>query len=122
MKKLRLRPSLKEPKRYVAFRIISPFAHEICYEDLESSVYNVLLEFLGECGLSEVGFKLVKSLFDEESKTFVVKCKAKYVPRIIASLAFLSELGNEKLVLRVLKVSGTIKGLGLKKKGSRKKS
>lgn len=111
MKKLKILPSLREPKRYIAFRVISQ--EPISYSDLEIAIWNSVLEFLGEEGASKTSMWIVKNLYKEKEQIGVIRCNAKTTEAIIASLGLISRLGDSRVIFKILKVSGTIKGLKL---------
>jgi ribonuclease P/MRP protein subunit POP5 len=106
-----LLPTLKERDRYISFQIISD--EDVSYSDLESAVWDTMLDFFGESGVSKTSVWLIKNLYDEKKKTGAIKCNNKSVTQVIASLGLLSRLGDNRVLFKILKVSGTIKGLKL---------
>ena len=107
-----LKPSLRERKRYISFKVISE--EPISYPELESVFWETILEFLGEHGVSRTSVWLVKNLYREKEQIGVIRCNHTSVIPIIACLGLISRLGDKRVVIKVLKVSGTIKGLKLK--------
>ena len=106
-----LSPSLREKGRYISFKLISE--EPITYSDLESAIWSQLLEFYGELGVSQMSVRIVKNLYDAEEQSGVIKCNNKSVPKVIAGLGLITRLGESRVIFKVLKVSGTIKGLEL---------
>ncbi|MBI2543156.1 MAG: hypothetical protein HYW24_03150 [Candidatus Aenigmarchaeota archaeon] len=106
-----LPPILREKERYISFRIISE--ETIVYSDLESSIWQTLLEFYGERGLSEMSMWLVKNLYNEVKKIGVIRCNNKSVSKVIAGLGLITRLGEGRVNFKIEKVSGTIRGLRL---------
>lgn len=106
-----LSPTLREKERYIAFKVISK--EPIVYSDLESGIWQTLLDFYGELGVSQMSVWLVKNLWDENSQTGVIRCNNKSVPKVVAGLGLMTRLGESRIILKILKVSGTIKGLRL---------
>jgi len=102
-------PTLREKHRYVKFQVISE--EKIVYTDLEQAIWNTMLDFYGEVGVSQLSLWLIKNLWDEKNQIGVIKCNNKSVEKIIAGLGVISRLGDTRVVFKVLKVSGTIKGL-----------
>ena len=47
-----LQPTLRERERYISFKIISE--ESIFYHDLEAGIWQTLLEFYGERGVSQM--------------------------------------------------------------------
>ncbi len=105
-----LKPTLREKKRYIAFQIISE--EPIVYSDLEYGVWQTLLDFYGESGLSKTSLWMVKNLYNSKKQIAVIRCNNKSVAQIIAGLGLITRLGDNRIITKVLKVSGTIKGLG----------
>lgn len=104
-----LSPSLRERERYIKFQVISQ--ESIFYSDLEQAIWQTLLDFYGEFGLSKTSMWLVKNLWDERSQTGVIRCNNKSVQQVIAGLGLVTRLGDNRIIFKILKVSGTIKGL-----------
>jgi ribonuclease P/MRP protein subunit POP5 len=111
--KLKTLPSLKERKRYIAFKVISQ--EPINYSNLEAAIWNTALEFLGEEGVSKTSMWLVKNLYNEKEQVGVIKCNSKATQAVIACLGLIQRLGDIRVILKILKVSGTIKGLKINK-------
>ena len=112
MKKKRLKillPSLREKERYISFQVISE--EPIVYDDLEQALLNTLIDFYGEYGFSKLSFWIVKNLYDPEKQFGVIKCNNKSVQKVIAGLGLISRLGEARVTIKILKVSGTIRGL-----------
>jgi len=107
-----LLPTLRERERYISFQIISE--EPVSYSDLEQAVWNQLLDFYGEYGISKTNLWLEKNLWDEKNQIAVIRCNNKSVSQVIAGLGLISRLGDNRVVFKILKVSGTLKGLNLK--------
>ncbi len=106
-----LSPTLREKERYIAFKIISE--EPIVYSDLESGIWSTLLEFYGELGVSQMNLRLIRNLYNEKEQTAVIKCNNKSVQKVIAGLGLVTRLGDSRVIIKIVKVSGTIKGLKL---------
>jgi len=115
MKQKRLKtllPTLREKNRYISFRIISE--EPVNYSDLEAAVWNQFMDFYGEYGVSKMSLWLMKNLYNKKNQIGVIRCNNKSVQKVIACLGLISRLGDNRLIFKILKVSGTIKGLKLK--------
>ena len=104
-----LPPALREKKRYVIFEIISEKPIE--YGDFVSSVWNSMLEFLGEYGAAEAKLWLIQNLYEEKSQKGVIKCGHEYVEKVRAFLSLIQIVGETKSIVSVLGVTGTIKSI-----------
>ena len=109
-KKLKiLLPTLREKVRYISFQVISE--EPIIYEDLEQAILNTLIDFYGEYGFSKLSAWIVKNLYDQEKQVGIIRCNNKSVSQVIAGLGLISRLGETRVTIKILKVSGTIRGL-----------
>ncbi len=106
-----LSPTLREKDRYISFKVISE--EPVAYSDLESCIWQTLLEFYGELGTSQMSVWLVRNLYNEEKQTGVIRCNNKSATKVIAGLGLVTRLGENRVIFKILKVSGTIKGLKL---------
>jgi len=107
-----LLPTLREKDRYIKIQVISE--EPISYPDLEQAIWNTFLDFFGEFGVSKTNLWIIKNLYDEEKQIGVIKCNNKSVQQVLAGLGLISRLGDNRVIFKILKVSGTIKGLKLK--------
>ncbi len=89
-----LKPSMKENKRYLLVR----------GKDLKKNIEKAILEFIGVLGMSKTGLSFIKS----SGNSAVVCVNREAVDSVRASLVVFPEK------MEVLKVSGTLKGLGIK--------
>ncbi len=103
-------PSLRENIRYVKIKVVS--GDSLAYGDLEAAIYSTFLQFYGELGVSQLSLWLIKNTFDEKEKTMAVRCNNRSVDKVIAGLGLVRMANGSRIIVRILKVSGTIKGLG----------
>lgn len=106
-----LLPTLREKERYIKIQIISE--EPIEYSDLEASLWGTFLDFYGENGVSKFSMWIIKNLYNQEKQIAVIRCNNKSVSQVIAGLGLISRLGDIRVIIKILKVSGTIKGLSL---------
>ena len=112
MKKLKiLKPTLREKNRYISFQIISEKGEEFTYSDLESAVWNTILDFLGEEGVSKTSVWLLKGRWNQKRQIGILRCNHKSVQEVIASLRLINRLGDNRITFKILKISGTIKSI-----------
>lgn len=102
-------PTMRERDRYVYFKVASE--EPIAYSDLEAAIWNTMLELYGESGMSRMSTWLVKNLWQQSDQSGVIKCNNVSVPQTIAGLGMISRIGESRIAVRVVKVSGTIRGL-----------
>jgi ribonuclease P/MRP protein subunit POP5 len=112
MKKLKiLSPTLREKYRYIAFQVISEKGEEFSYSDLESALWNVSLDFLGEYGVSKTSIWLLKDCWNQKEQIGILRCNHKSVQVVIAALGLIDRLGDNRVTFKIFKISGTIKSI-----------
>lgn len=104
-----LMPTLREKDRYVAFQVISESS--IIYSDLEAAIWNSMMDFFGEYGTAKSSMWIVKNLYDNQNQVGVVRCNNMSVQEVITGLGLISRLGDIRVTIKILSVSGTIRGL-----------
>ena len=98
--------SLRQPKRYVVFEIVSE--HPITYQDLVNAVWSSTLSFLGEALASEARPWFIVNLYNAETQKGVLKCAHNMVEQIRAALSLIYMIGESRSIVRILGVTGTI--------------
>lgn len=109
MKMKTLPPTARKKHRYLRFQVLSD--EPIVYSDLDAAIFNTALDFYGEFGVSAMNLWLVKNLYDSKKQTGVLRCTHTTVPAVVACLGLITRLGDTRVTVKILKVSGTIKGL-----------
>ena len=104
-----LPPSLRDRKRYISFQIISE--EPIEYSDLESGIWNTMLDFLGEYGVSKTSMWLMKDNWNNDDQKGIISCNHKSIKDIVATLGLVDRLVDNRITFKILKISGTIKSL-----------
>ena len=104
--------SLRPTRRYIAYQVLSE--EKILYNDLANAIWHSILNFLGEFGTSEAEIWLVRNLYDDKKQAGIIRCSHKYLERIRASLSLIDRIGDTRVVIKVLGVSGTIKATQMK--------
>ncbi|MBI5060936.1 MAG: ribonuclease P protein component 2 [Candidatus Aenigmarchaeota archaeon] len=113
----KLPPSLRLKKRYIIFEVISE--QQIEYGELVSVVWNSLLSLLGDAGASEARVWIIQNLYDNKNQRGVIRCKHDSVEEVRSSLALINIIGEGKVIIKILGVTGTIKSAKSKYLGFR---
>ena len=108
-----LPPTARKKHRYVRFQVISELP--IVYNDLDAALWNIALDYYGEYGVAGMDMWLVKNLYLGKEQIGVLRCDRTAVPAVISCLGLISRLGDTRVAVKILKVSGTIKGLEKKR-------
>jgi RNase P/RNase MRP subunit POP5 len=107
--RLRILPTLRERRRYIKFQVLS--AKPVHYVTIKETLQNTLKEFIGELGLSKASFRLMRELYDTDAQVGVLRCNHHALHAVIASLSLVSQIKATPVIFKVLKVSGTIRGV-----------
>ncbi len=112
-----LPPTLRDRKRYLAFKIISE--NKVNYYDLSNTMWHSILNFLGEFGSSESDPWIIKDSYKEDEQIGLIKCSHVSVEKVRAALALVQRIGDTRVIIQVLGISGTIKAAKKKFFGQR---
>ena len=102
---MKLKPALKEKKRYIMFKLHSK--EPIPYTALKQAVTSALLEFLGERDFAKAHPRLIKNLCT--GRAGVLLTTPKHTDACKLSLALIHQIQEQPVAFQTLKVSGTIK-------------
>jgi ribonuclease P/MRP protein subunit POP5 len=102
-----LPPSLRLHSRYLVFEIISD--EKIGYSDMVTAVWNSMLSLLGEIETADAKMWLIQNLYDEKSQRGVLKCRHDFVEKMRAVLSLIQSVGEKRVIINILGVTGTIK-------------
>lgn len=93
--------------RYMVFEIISQEELDIDKNALSEALIRSIKELWGLRGLMETSARLV--YYDKMMKRGLIRCKHRYLHIVRSSLASIRELDGVKVIIRVIKVTGTRK-------------
>ncbi len=113
----KLPPSLRLKKRYIIFEAVSE--QPIEYGELVNAIWNSLLGFLGDSGTSDARIWIIQNLYDNKNQRGVIRCKHDSVEQVRSALALMGIVGEAKVILRIIGVTGTIKSAKSKYLGFR---
>jgi len=102
-----LPPSLRERRRYLAFQILSE--DKVNFSDLSNSIWHSILNLLGEKGAGEAELWLPRNIYNEIKQIGLIRCSHLHVENIRAALALIDRIGDIRVIVKVLGVSGTMK-------------
>ena len=98
--------SMRQPKRYVVFEVVSE--HSIEYQDLVSAVWNSTLALLGEASASEARPWFIVNLYNTATQKGVLKCAHNMVEQMRTALSLIAIVGESRSIVRIIGVTGTI--------------
>ena len=103
------------PRRYLLVRIMSERA--VTEEQFSTALMSTVRRSFGEIGFARIDPKLVR--YDSDRLLAIVACKPAMVTEMEASVGLISGDGSTAIATLVLKVSGTIKGLRVRRSKGR---
>ncbi len=110
--RLKIKPSLRPKRRYIAFEIISD--DKFSAEQVRLALY-ANIPVVGYNEIAEAQLRFIE--WDERRQIGILRCTHKKVNIIRVLLASISKIGRNKIVgVRVIRVSGTLKALRKKLK------
>lgn len=112
-----LSPTLREKSRYLAYKVFSE--KKIEFSDLVNAFWHSSLNFLGESGTANANIWIMKTTWDEENQTGMIKCSHMDVEQVRTSLALIQRIGDMPVIVSVLGISGTMKAAKSKFFGER---
>ena len=99
-----IKPTSKERKRYIRIKVDSNKRVE--KGDLDKTVIQAGLQFLGELNMARAGMQLLSDTWD--GKNAIVRTGHKFVDDTIAALTLVKEINGSKASISAVKVSGNI--------------
>jgi ribonuclease P/MRP protein subunit POP5 len=112
-----LSSSLRYKKRYIAYKIICDKDME--FSELSNAMWHSILDYLGEKFAAEARVWILKSTFDPKTRTGLIRTSHIGTENVRAALSFVQKVKDEKVIVQVLGVSGTIKAANQKFFGHR---
>jgi ribonuclease P/MRP protein subunit POP5 len=102
-----LRPSLREKKRYIAFKIQS--AEIVSFSSVSNAVYASYSKLFGEVGLAKAGIIVLKERWNSEKQVGILKVSHKYINEVKSSLTLIKQIDNTKVIASSITASGVLK-------------
>ncbi len=103
-----LMPTLREKKRYVAFRIMSE-NKKVNFDAVSTAIADSGKRLFGELGMAELGLIPVKERWNHEKQIGLVRVNHKHVNHIKAAFALITKIDNHKAIVSSIGTSGIMK-------------
>jgi|SRR3989344_2591664 len=100
-------PSLREKKRYVAFEVISE-SKKFSFSDVSKALWGSIISFFGELEFAKAGVILIANTYNPEKMKGLIRVNNKYANHLKASLALVSNVNEQQVIVRALGVSGVV--------------
>ena len=105
-------PNLRGRARYIAFQVVSE--NKVSFDEMKTSIWHSILNFLGEYGSSQASAWISKTAYDDNKQIGLMRCSHEFVEEIRAALSLVERIGDIRVVIKVLGVSGTMKAARMK--------
>ena len=102
---MKLKPSLKEKKRYILFEIVS--GQDFSLDEVKSEAEKAWHAFLGDLGVSKAAPMFIKENY--KNNKFIIKVSNKYTDEIKSALILIKKIKNTPVIVKSMVTSGTIK-------------
>jgi len=101
-----LKPTERKNKRYLAYSLTGRDAALVNEAELRNSLFQTVLSFFGELGMSELGFKFIS--FNAKERVVLVECARGYERKLMACFALLTNIAGKACRPAYLSTSGTL--------------
>lgn len=98
---------MRPKKRYILFEVFSE--HPVEYGDISDAVWASLLDLAGEIGAAESRIWMIPDMYDDRKQAGVMKCSNTSVETVRASISLVQIVSENRCIIRVLGVTGTLK-------------
>lgn len=102
-----LPPTLRDRKRYLAYQVVSD--SKLDFSEINNAIWYSVMNFMGEKGASDADIWIIRNSYEEGRKIGLVKCSHTSVEDVRTALALVQKIGENRLIIRVLGISGTMK-------------
>ena len=102
-------PTLRENKRYIAFKVISKVA--IDHKYINEAITAALKDYIGIFGVSKAGIIIIDKLYNPSTQEGVIRVDHKYDQHLRASFALIKKINNQQVIVKSTKSSGMINQL-----------
>ncbi len=103
-----LLPSYRQKKRIIVFKIESPKKFE--FKEISYEILEQLIKFIGAIDLGKGGVWLLREHFHKNKQIGFLRVSTKLKNKVIGALILIRKIKGEDVRVKVLGVSGTLKG------------
>lgn len=102
-------PTLRQKKRFILFEIES--SKKFDFKKVSEDLIEQIILYIGAVDFGNEGIWFLKDKFDEKKQRGVLKVSTKLKDKLVGVLAIINKIDNIESKIKVLKISGTFKGL-----------
>lgn len=97
-------PSLREKKRYIVYEVRSE--KTLSFKEVKQELEKKMTQFLGELGYGRAGVMVIDLW---EANKGIIKANPKHVDEVKTAIALVERIGNQKVIVKSVGVSGILK-------------
>lgn len=98
---------MREQNRYIVFEVICDAKPG--YNATKEAILGSCKYYMGAVGFAKASPMFIKNKWDDEKQEGILKVNRKYVDWVKASLALITSIKNNKVIVRSRNVSGILK-------------
>lgn len=102
-------PTLRQKKRFLKIKIESK--RKFLFKEISEFLIAEIILYLGVIDFGKSGIWILRDKFDEKKQELTIKVSTKMKDKLIGVLSLIQKIGNVDIKIKVLKVSGTLKGV-----------
>ena len=103
----RIKPSQREKKRYIVFRIDSE--EVLSFDEVMNALTQACLRFIGEFGFEKTRLFVIRNMYEPESKRGIFRVTNKSIESIKMILPLIDSINGKKARMSIIGVSGILK-------------
>jgi ribonuclease P/MRP protein subunit POP5 len=103
-----LLPTLKEKRRYLAFKLVSEQKLPD-FREVKDQIISQALNFMGKFNYSKAGIQVLEDCYDSGLQRGIVRIDTKHVDEFKSSLLFLTKINNQDVIFQTIGLSGILK-------------
>lgn len=104
-----LSPTLRQKKRFILVEIESNKKFD--FKEVSENLVEEIITYLGAVEFGKSGIWILRDKFDAKNQRAVLKVSTKTKDKLIGVLSLIQKLSNTDVRIKLLSVSGTLKGL-----------
>ena|SRR3989338_6694241 len=102
-------PTLREKKRYLAIEILSEESVKYSSKLVSKAVWTACQKFMGAINTAKAGIWVIEEKWKFNIQRGLIKVNNRFVEQLMASLALISKINKDNIIIRSIGVSGIIK-------------
>lgn len=103
-----LQPTLRVKKRFLLFEIESD--KKFTFTEISENIVSEILLLMGAIDFGKAGIWILRDKFDYEKQRGIIKVSTKFKDKLLGCLLLIQKIENVDIKIKIVNVSGSIKG------------